>query len=1003
MARYQIIRKRPKFQSGSEVQSLNGDVQLFSNPYSYVPHYQERYDNMFNDVDANEISPTSLASYENPYSQIANNSFNEYSENVVKSSWDTLGMAEQAFATGQVPMGNVPEMTQSTFESMNIPTGTISTVQTTNMQQSQEKRSQDGNVLDPMSMPYYSADLGSRASLLGRSIGRIGVAGDMWRNAKDSNDRMLAGTARGANIAQGVFAGLSLGTGLAREIAGAASAERARQKDLMGYREQLQNERKRSFIRYKEGGGPKTNIGNGETFDTSSLTGEYIYPLPKSMEGSANVEIEKGEYATRPDVVGPMEALGERHEKGGTPVSLPEGSHIVSDYRKITPEFATHIRDMYGIKVTPKNTYADVLDKYKNKIGLKELYDDQEKVLKRLEKNEAVKDKNTSDLNKSILSKYISENQSKIDDLEEDFRKFTDMVYKAQEDSKKNEKIEEFFRNGGHISLSKIRSTAKQAGITEAEAKEIIYDEYVRQRRKMAEGGPTKEQMDNAMQQAKLLNDIFGRALNFGIVDVSGRNQILNPDSNVNANQELQSKGTLFSYGRATPESVGNLVDVNRWARGLSSGNDFDTEGFQTGYNRRLNMLWALANAGGIRNSDAAKDFRSQYGFWGQTMVRPDGTHDPNQAFNSFSVDDKYGQTTATRSFYSLDVLTPEQKKLLNEKDIKNYVDLFGEKSEEAKKILGSDYDKFQKMHDAHVFDGIDFVLGEYTPIQRNTNIPPLLDDSFPSAPEPVRPDLSPISEPGQTPRTTLATRQQVQPEGNKGRRRGAGWGAAGMMFPEVLRPMSSGLIFRGLERHQAPRVSPVLESADQYINEMNRVVSSQMDALKDVPDSQRAAILANMQAIASTNAGRYINQVNLNNARQINEADKFNETAYVQTDDKNIIERQRYEDSILRAMALDEENRARNWDSVNDEVQKKFNVSSSMSTLKAIAPDLHMLPNGQIVYASDKDPISYGDWSTPYLISMNDLYSSDTTKKKASAKEKQLAQVYLLKSMGLI
>lgn len=972
MAKYSIIRKRPKFQNGSEVQSLNGDVQLFSNPNSYVPHYQERYDNMFNDVDVNEISPTSLASYENPYSQITNNSFNEYSGNVVKSSWDTLGMAEQAFATGQVPMGNVPEMTKSAFESMNIPVDIVSTGQTSPTQQTQEKRSQDGNVMDPMSMPYYSADLGSRASLLGRSIGRIGVAGDMWKNAKDSNEKKLAGIARGANIAQSVFAGLSLGTGLAREIAGAASAERAMQKDLMGYKERLQNERKRSFIRYKEGGGPKTNIGNGETFDTSSLTGEYIYPLPKSMEGSANVEIEKGEYATRPDVVGPMESLGERHEKGGTPVSLPEGSHIVSDYRKITPEFATHIRDMYGIKVTPKNTYADVLDKYKNKIGLKELYDDQEKVLKRLEKNEAVKDKNTSDLNKSILSKYISENQSKIDDLEEDFRKFTDMVYKAQEDSKKNEKIEEFFRNGGHISLSKIRSTAKQAGITEAEAKEIIYDEYVRQRRKMAEGGPTKEQMDNAMQQAKLLNDIFGRALNFGIVDVSGRNEILNPSSNVNANQYLQSRGSSFSYGRATPESVGNLVDVNRWARGFSSGNDFDTEGFQTGYNRQLNMLWALANAGGIRNSDAAKDFRSQYGFWGQTMVRPDGTHDPNQAFNSFSVDDKYGQTTATRSFYSLDVLTPEQKKLLNEKDIKNYVDLFGEKSEEAKKILGSDYDKFKKMYDSGSFNGIDFVLGEI--------VPPKAPDII-ETPEIEVEDFNPEINPAEI-RVTTPKGNATDPEKSERTSSGRkGWGAAGLMFPEVLRPMSSGLVFEGLERHQAPRISPVLESADQYMNEMNRVVSSQMDALKDAPDSQRAAILANMQAIASTNAGRYINQVNLNNARQINEADRFNEMAYVQTDDKNIAERQRYEAGILKAMAIDEENRARYWDSVNDEVQKKFNVATSLNTIQSIAPDLRMLPNGQIIYSSNRDPLSPGDWSTPKLADMEEHYKNKNKK----------------------
>lgn len=979
MAKYQIIKKRPKFLDGSEVQSLNGDVQLSSNPYSYVPHYQERYDNMLNDVDVNEISPTSLSSYENPYSQITNNSFNEYSGNVVKSSWDTLGMAEQAFATGQVPMGNVPGMTQSTFESMNIPVDIVSTGQTSPTQQTQEKRSQDGNVMDPMSMPYYSADLGSRASLLGRSIGRIGVAGDMWKNAKDSNEKKLAGIARGANIAQGVFAGLSLGTGLAREIAGAASAERARQKDLMGYKERLQNERKRSFIRYEEGGGPKTNIGNGETFDTSSLTGEYIYPLPKSMEGSANVEIEKGEYATRPDVVGPMEALGERHENGGTPVSLPEGSHIVSDYRKITPEFATHIRDMYGIKVTPKNTYADVLDKYKSKIGLNELYDDQERVLKRLEKNEAVKDKNTSDLNKSILSKYISENQSKIDDLEDDFRKFTDMVYEAQEDSKKNEKIEEFFRDGGHISLGKIRSTAKQAGITEAEAKEIIYDEYVRQRRKMEEGGPTDKQKEEAIKRGELLQDIFGRQLMMRVVNVPGYESILTPNTDLSGNQGLQHRSKGYTYGNATTDAINNLLSVNRFGRQYLKGNDFDTEAFQSEYNRQLNELAADAMEGTIYNSQDAINFRNAMGFWMTPGIGPSGEHPADGKYESRGVEGRAGNYTSTRPGYSFDVVTPWQKEKLNEKDIKNFVDLFGEKSGDAKKILGEDYEKFQKMKDSGLFDGRDFILEEYMDLDK-MDAPRMQFDA-------PTPDISPMNRPMEYPKpepeapTKGTSVKQKKDRKNTGSRR-SGWGAAGLMFPEVLRPMSSGLVFEGLERHQAPRISPVLESADQYMNEMNRVVSSQMDALKDVPDSQRAAILANMQAIASTNAGRYINQVNSNNARQINEADRFNEMAYVQTDDKNIAERQRYEAGILKAMAIDEENRARYWDSVNDEVQKKFNVATSLNTIQSIAPDLRMLPNGQIIYSSNRNPLSLGDWSTPTLADMEEYYKSKNKKK---------------------
>lgn len=185
------------------------------------------------------------------------------------------------------------------------------------------------------------------------------------------------------------------------------------------------------------------NLGNGQKMDTSDMTGEYIYPLPKSMEDAANVEIEKGEYVLTPDSVGPMEAKGNRHEDGGTPVDLPE-AHIISDYRTIDDDFASYIRENYGIKATSKDTYATLLDRYKKKIGLADKYEDQERVYKRLEKNEDVKDKNTSNLNASILSKYVNENQKEIDDLETQFRSFAEIVYGKQEESKRNEKMDAF-------------------------------------------------------------------------------------------------------------------------------------------------------------------------------------------------------------------------------------------------------------------------------------------------------------------------------------------------------------------------------------------------------------------------------------------------------------------------------------------------------------------------------------------------------------------------------
>lgn len=825
---------------------------------------------------------------------------------------------------------------------------------------SKEKRSQDGNPLDPMTMPYYSPDLGSRAQMFGTSLGRI-----------------RAGNKVGANVAQAALSGISLGLGLTRNIMGASSAAYAASRDEQAAREKLAKERRQQFIKWeREGGG--VNLGNGQKMDTSDMTGEYIYPLPKSMDDNANVEIEKGEYVLTPDSVGPMEAKGNRHEDGGTPVDLPE-AHIISDYRTIDDDFASYIRENYGIKATSKDTYATLLDRYKKKIGLADKYEDQERVYKRLEKNEDVKDKNTSNLNASILSKYVNENQKEIDELEAQFRSFAEIVYGKQEESKRNEKMDAFFRDGGVVDLNQVKKQAKAFNIAESDAKNWIYDEYVKQTRKMAEGGPTQKELEelrkNAIGYNKLINQLFGRTLNMTVSDVSGREQILNPDSSVNANQNLQHRSNL-GYGRVNDKAVSNLLDVNRWANKYNTDGDFDTEGFQKGYNRQLNALWALADVGAITNADAAKKFRDEYGFWGQDA----GSYGGNQAYNSFAVDDKFGQTTATRSYYGLDVVSAEQKRLLNEKGIKNYVDLFGDKSDAAKKILGSDYNKFVALKDSGLMPDIDFIIEAYKPEAKPAKT---ISATPEKVEQPVKTEVKQKAVTPVTNSTTTRTEDVIEDNGPKG---GVNPAILGPIFPEMLRMLDTGLEIEGLERHQAPRIDPVLQSADQYINELNRATSAQLDAVGDVPDSQRAAILANMNAIAGSNIAKYVNEVNFNNARQINEADRFNEMAYVQTDDKNIAERQRYESGLLKAMAIRDENLARYYDSINSEIQNKFNVRTSLNTIASIAPNMRMLPSGQIIYVQgNQDVMNMGDYSTPYLRSLNE--EDDETKRRRRTK----------------
>lgn len=813
---------------------------------------------------------------------------------------------------------------------------------------SKEKRSQDGNPLDPMTTPYYSPDLTGRAQMFGTSLGRI-----------------RAGNKVGANVAQAALSGVSLGLGLTRNIMGASSAAYAASRDEQAAREKLEKERRQQFIRWeREGGG--VNLGNGQRIDSSDLTGEYIYPLPKSMEDNANVEIEKGEYVSTPDDVGPMEAKGNRHEDGGTPVDLPE-AHIISDYRTIDDDFASYVRENYGIRATEKDTYATLLDRYKKKIGLSEKYDDQERVFKRLEKNKDVKDKNTYELNKSILSKYVNDNQNEIDELEVQFRSFADIVYNKQEESKRQEKIDAFFRDGGKVDLNAVRKQAKALNVSESDAKNWIYDEYVKRVRKMAEGGPTKEQIEWGKKVQQLLMKQFGRALNMSIVDVADREQILNPDSGVNSNQNLQHRSSS-GYGRVNNKAISNLLDINRWANKYNTDGDFNTEGFQTGYNSQLNNLWALAESGAIANAEKAKKFRDEYGFWGEDAGKYD--QGSKSAYNSFAVDDKFGQTTATRSFYGLDVVTPEQKRLLNEKGIKNYVDLFGDKSDAAKEILGADYNKFAALKDSGLMSETDFVLEAVNPASKPIEAEPVGTGA--KSPNPGSPGRIEVKKENPVINTTVETEAEEEDD-TKGRK-GVNPALSGPIFPEMLRMLDTGLEIEGLERHQAPRIDPVLQSADQYINELNRATSAQLDAVGDVPDSQRSAILANMNAIAGSNIAKYINEVNFNNARQINEADRFNEMAYVQTDDKNIAERQRYESGLLKAMAIRDENLARYYDSINSEIQNKFNVRTSLNTIASIAPNMRMLPSGQIIYVQgNQDVMNMGDYSTPYLRSLNE------------------------------
>ena len=175
------------------------------------------------------------------------------------------------------------------------------------------------------------------------------------------------------------------------------------------------------------------NMQKGGTTSAQMLTGNFIegndeHPNP-------NTEVERGEYLQTPDGA-TMEVLGDRHSQGGEMLGVPGGTKVISDYLKIGAKNATFFKKEFDINVKATSTFATVLDKYKKKIGLTELLEDETKLMKKLEDQEEIEFEGTKEINLQVLSEKINEMQPEKQEMEIKFENFTNVVFDRQEASK---------------------------------------------------------------------------------------------------------------------------------------------------------------------------------------------------------------------------------------------------------------------------------------------------------------------------------------------------------------------------------------------------------------------------------------------------------------------------------------------------------------------------------------------------------------------------------------
>ena len=291
-----------------------------------------------------------------------------------------------------------------------------------------------------------------------------------------------------ANAGTGILAGAKIGLSLARDIGSGMGLGKREQfmEDERLEKERRATEEQKGIRGFKVGGnisygdilkyrseGIKLMKKGGDIDFGQRMTGEFIEGLPENQEHQAVVEVEAGEHLLQPD--GSMqEVLGNKHSQGGEKLSeedVQEGTIVISDDTKVGGEKSKYFRDKYDIKLTAKNTYADVVKRVEDKIGVTKITKDLEDLYKKLEKEEKnTEHLPTKDLNREYISEMINEKEQEKADLETQRLELMEDVYSQQEGEKGLDAEE------SDIDFEFLKQIAQENGLDELQATEAVQE-----------------------------------------------------------------------------------------------------------------------------------------------------------------------------------------------------------------------------------------------------------------------------------------------------------------------------------------------------------------------------------------------------------------------------------------------------------------------------------------------------------------------------------------------
>jgi len=773
----------------------------------------------------------------------------------------------------------------------------------------------------------------------------------------------------------------------------------------MGYQNRLQNfkewydkkesERAKGHYQTAEDGGLIYLSKGGEVPKEKLMSGDYITGVGHRMP--ANAEVEHGEYLQRNDG-SVQKVLGKTHEEGGEPMMLDAGTRVVSDNLKIGKELSKEVNEFFGLKSKPTDTYAAIIDRYKKKNDIDDVEKREQEVLKKVEKNENVKNATAKTLNSEYLNEQLHQIQDEKLGLQEKLSQFTDFVFKAQQEAKGEpveaqvppeqtqpspEEIEMLqqqaamqqgvdsvaqqegvMRDGGIFEDERFKELLKNTDLDEERARQL-YEIYQNGGYAglpiFADGGGKPERKTEYFSPEKILEEAksspeaaaywanFFRYMNVNKYALIDRDrQHLNKDSGVYGGIEESYQSRLKWYYDNDNDMRKYIEKNDKGEFSLKKG--YTVLDFQRGYQEKLKKQADRVKSKGYYKDKEVEDVMKYLAFM-----------DKQDTARGF--DGKMGDFTSSRSFLAIPILKDENElKIASENGINSLKQLVEREADLEK--LGISKESLQRAKE-ELQDNGDLDLGL-------TYLDPVTGEPAP-----------PVEPPAKEKEKGKPVTFDEDPE----KRRRAIGSLSGLLFPDQTPLTPDGVTAHLMVDRNYERLDPIKVSYEPQMVESQRVYNAAADNIASLPETQRAAVLANMMASTQQGLNNVIGQTALANQQNEMQTEQFN------IQQSNNEENARAEDllNFEQRQLMAWENTLRDYNDWFEKVQQnrmlERQTQNQVALLNQLNDNYKYDINGRLVAVDNGERFSLSKTNVPA-----------TTKTEAEVK-KQLSEEELIKA----